>query len=665
MNFEHLLIESPDTLQNYLDQFVETEPVMGDTESTDLRLSATMLGFSFYQHNRAQSAFVALKTPFFQDRGIDIIVARKILNPWIKQHRFVFHNAKYDMGVFEQNGFAEPDLEGETTALIHLTDTQLLKNLETRVKEDFGYQKKKFSEIIGMKWDKIPWDRDTWKLFSLETLAEYAAEDVFWLHRIYEKYRGSTDKMGVSRIHDKIELPMTYVLKDMYRAGVPIDLPFLHKLDVECAKGLKDAEEKIFAEAGCRFNINSGKQCAEVLFDRLKYVSKFKTKGGARATDKKALKELAGAQGCTVAEYILEHSMLSTLYSSFISAIPRMTDEDGRLRCQFNSVGTETGRFSSSKPNLQNQPNNKKYPVRQGFVASKGCKFVVLDYSQIELRVTAHLSHDEKLMEAFKAGRDIHQEVADQVGVTRSQAKTLNFAMLYGLGAISLAESLKISEREAGQMLEDYASTYDGVASWKTHVEKKAKRDGFVKNMFGRIRMLPNVNSQRKGEYFAALRQAVNTTVQGTAADMMKIAMIKIHKYIKENQLPAQILLTVHDELVIEVKNSYATQVFAAAKHLMENVTEMRVPIIAEGKICDNWAQNKDDDYKGYPVDQPIPDEDDCYFDRLLDYLYPHHQTPTLLNATNQSIINTGASRVRTGEPLFSLLDLMQFNNFN
>ena len=257
---------------------------------------------------------------------------------------------------------------------------------------------------------------------------------------------------------------------------------------------------------------------------------------------------------------------------------------------------------SSSKPNLQNQPNSDLFPVRKAFIAAEGYKLVVLDWSQIELRVTAHFSKDERLMQAFLDGRDIHQEVADAIHIKRKEAKSVNFGILYGLSAASLALYIKNTEKVATKMLSDYGDTYNGVMAWKRHVEQQCADNGYVKNMFGRVRRLPHVKERKF--YFRALRQAVNFVIQGTCADMMKLAMIRVHEFFKAENIDARILLTVHDELVIECRANITQYVFTRVKEIMEQLIPMRVPIIADGKICDNWSQMKDDKYEGYMSSQ-------------------------------------------------------------
>lgn len=597
--FQYELIESPDDLRRYLAATNYDKEVICDTESTGLKLEATLLGFSFYQKGFLLPAFVVRQTPFHQGRGISLTDLQEILNPWFKLIKSIWQNAKYDGLVLQMNGFHIPIVVADTMVEIHLVNPDIPKKLETRVKVDFGYEKKTFEEVIGRKWEKIVWDTHTHTLFTLEQLGEYAAEDAFWTNSIHDYYWPKVQQMGVQKIHDKIELRMIPVLQRMKRHGIRINRKVLTDLEIKCAAGLRELEQQIYQQTGTPFNINSPKQLGEVLYDRLKYRCPILTATGARSTNKEAL-AILDAQGYPVAKLLSKYSQLDTLMTGFITKIPVMMDADGYLRGDFNSLGTTTGRLSANSPNLQNQPNNPEYPVRAAYTASPGCHLWALDYSQIELRVTAHLSRDPRLIKAFMDGRDIHKEVADALGIDRKAAKIVNFGILYGLGSRSLAFKLGTDEYTAKLYLNEYYQTYVGVKHWKEYVENKAKQQGYVVNMFGRIRPLSSLRSSSPGEFNHGLRQAVNTMVQGTSADLIKLAMIKIDAMLIEERLPAWMMLQVHDELVGEATKKVCPRVFNKIKHIMETICPMRVPIEADGKICDSWEQMKNDDFIGY-----------------------------------------------------------------
>jgi DNA polymerase-1 len=345
------------------------------------------------------------------------------------------------------------------------------------------------------------------------------------------------------------------------------------------------------------FNMNSPKQKAEVLFDKLKLPQTKATKSGGRSTDAAVLEDLA-ERGYEIAQHMVDYSTLQKLDSGYIKAIPRLINEDGRLRCDFNSGGTKTGRFSSSNPNLQNQPNNDDYPIRASFIPADGYDLAGADYSQIELRMMAHAAQDRKLMDAFWNGEDIHGRVARDLGIPRKGAKVVNFGVLYGMGPDKLARTLGISSKEAASIVTGYESTYRGYARWKENTETFATKHKYVKTIFGRIRRLPDASNPRnRTAYFAALRQGVNTVIQGSSADLMKIAMCKVYNRFKRDNLDAHILLTVHDELLIEASNAHIVEAYEVLVNEMESAVKLTVPIIAEGKICTNWSQMKDDDY--------------------------------------------------------------------
>lgn len=606
---QYQLITDADGLREYLTNYDESQVLVQDTETTGLKVHSKLLGISLYQPALKKPCFILVDNGYYVGRGIKLSTITEILNPILKNSKGVFHNAKFDLGIYQMNNIDLPELCFDTQIAVHLTDADRIKKLETVVKEDFGYEKKDFKTLTGLKWDKIVWNSSVEKYVPLDILAEYASEDVYWTYALYEKYKPILEQMEVTKVFERIELPLVHVLKDMKLRGVRIQKQVLYDMQKRCAKNIKKLETDIYKLAGAKFNINSPKQVGEILYKKMKYKPPKFTKSGAASCDADAL-EILAKQGCGVAVLLSEYSGLTTLQSSFIDAIPDMVDFDGYLRCDFNSTGARTGRFSSSSPNLQNQPNNSEYPVRAAFIPTDGYLFAILDWSQIELRIAAHLSKDAKLIAAFHSGRDIHQEVADQLGVRRKEAKAINFGILYGLGAANLALNIGggCTEAQAQKILDTYYETYTGIAAWKRYVENNARKDGFVRNMFGRVRPLRGVKSDNKKQFYGALRAAVNTIVQGSSADLMKLAMNRIHAMFKDEGLDAHILMTVHDELIIEAKSDIANDVFWKVKHIMENVIPMRVPILAEGKVCTDWSQMKDDDFKGYQIEEESGD---------------------------------------------------------
>lgn len=605
------VIKTEEELISYLTRnkgFLYGDPLTSfDTETTGLTIEATLLGISLFNYNR-NPAYISIKNRWFD--GIERSKAIELLEETFGSMRGLAHNGKFDLLVFKQNGFAEITLEVDSSLAVHAYDPELLKKLETRVKLDLGYSKQTFEEIIGKKWSKINWDIDTKPsidkktganvppLITLDLMAEYACEDVYWTMKLWEFYEPKIKEYELSDTLYKIEVPLSYTLRDMKYRGVSIDVPVLEEIGTRIDTKLDILEEEIYDLAGCQFNINSSQQKAEVLFNRLGLPQKYLTKGGKPSTDANALSELA-SDGHPIAGVMVEHSKLKTLNTNFVRAIPTLIDFDGKLRCDFNSDGARTGRMSSNGPNLQNQPNNEEYPVRKAFVPTKGFKFGIADWSQIELRIMAHCSKDPKLMKAFWDDEDIHTRVSIDLGIPRKGAKVINFGILYGMGPQKLAKTLGISEADARSIINGYFSTYTGFKHWKEYVEGFVTRKGYVRNIFKRIRRLPDATQFRdKRLYSAALRQAVNTIIQGSAADLMKLGMLSMNKMFIEEQLEAYLLLVVHDEFVNEIRDDGMLEyTFSKIVDVMENSIKLRVPIKADGKICDNWSDMKNDDY--------------------------------------------------------------------
>lgn len=563
------------------------DPFVFDTETESLSIDAILLGISLYGAG-VEPAFVPVD--YYFDNTLSIHTIRSVFSELMPGRKAIAHNAKYDLGVFHWNKITAPEVIADTLAMVHCYDPDREKNLEKRVKEDFHIEKPTFKEIIGKNWDRIDWKSEAPTLYL--KLAEYAAADAYYTYKLYKKYKPLLEQDDLLKIHDGIELPMAYLLHDMHKRGVRINVGALEEMGSRIGEASERITQNIYKEAGAVFNINSGPQKAKILYEKLGLPIYKHTGKGAPSTDADVLEKLA-AKGYTIAEDLVKYSELQKLNSGYIQSIPRFVDHDGMLRCNLNSCGTRTGRFSSDHPNLQNQPNNDEFPIREAFIARPGYKLLCADYSQIELRVMAHVSQDERFTEAFWNGEDIHGRVAKDLGIERKHAKIVNFGVLYGMGPESLANFLKLTVKEASEMIRDYENTYRGYAVWKAKTERKAARDGYVKTIHGRIRRLPGVTSSNKGAYYGALRQACNTVIQGSSADIIKLAMLRIFKEAQEVGL----LIQVHDELLAEARESAAVDAYYQMVNIMENTVKLRVPLIAEGKILDNWSQMKNDNF--------------------------------------------------------------------
>lgn len=589
------LVESADELERWFWQLEDNSILTFDWETTGLNYDAIPLGLSL--HQRGVSPCFA-PVDYFFDNGIPMGTLARICNRHFRRLRLIAHNAKYDYMISIMNGISRDSitLEADTLVMVHLYNPNLMKQLEKRVKEDFGYSKKTFDEICGKKWPKIDWAKEGNELLPL--LAGYAGEDTYWETQVYHKYKGMLDE-DAWKIMRKIELPLIPILADAKIRGVLIDVPLLQELHEKCESQLIKVRESIFDEAGCVFNLNSPKQKQQVFFERLRLPIIGTTRTGSPSTDSKAAVEWAN-MGYEIGKLLVKYSELQKLESGYLKPIPILVDDENVLRGDLNSCGTKTGRFSSSDPNLQNMPNNHDFPVRDAFIPRPGYLFVNYDYSQLELRVMAHMSKDPVFIDIFTHGRDPHGEVAKMLGITRKKAKVANFGVLYGLSDESFAAKFDVSTEQAHQIVEDYHKTYYGFAKWKVATENFAKKHGYVKNLFGRIRQLPMAAKTRYdkdfrfGEFSKDMRRAVNTIIQGTGADIMKLATIATVNEIKRRGLDAHFLLQVHDENLIEARIDQAKEVEQIMIDCMENTTKLCIPLEADGKIIAKWGEMKD-----------------------------------------------------------------------
>ncbi len=395
-------------------------------------------------------------------------------------------------------------------------------------------------------------------------------------------------------LYREMEAALVPVLADMERAGVSIDVPFLQALSLEYEKTIRDAEKKIYEAAGIEFNIGSPIQLRQVLFERLKLPIQRKTKSGA-STDVDVLEKLAEKH--PVPNLILAHRAASKLKSTYIDALPRMILPDGRVHTTFNQTVAATGRLSSSDPNLQNIPirTEEGKKIRRAFVAAPGMKFISADYSQMELRLVAALSGEPEMIEAFRAGEDIHATTAKSVfgsadGDNRSRAKAINFGIIYGQTKYGLANNIDISQADAAKYIDAYFARYPKIREYLDRVLAEATRRGFVETKFGRRRWMVDLNSKNPMAREAARRAAINHPIQGTAADVMKLAMLAAQKRLEAEGLRARMLLQIHDELIFEAPDGEVDRVVALARETMEGVATFDVPLKVDLGTGSNWA---------------------------------------------------------------------------
>jgi DNA polymerase-1 len=460
-----------------------------------------------------------------------------------------------------------------------------------------GWRTITFEDIAGSGSKQLSFNQ-----IDVEKAAKYAAEDADVTLRLHQTlWPRITKEPGIKYIFEAIEMPLVPVLMGMERAGVLIDPNKLEKQGEELQKRLQELEQEAFVLAGHNFNINSPKQLQEVMFQKLKLPVLQKTPTGQPSTADGTLQELA--LDFALPRLIIEYRSLSKLMSTYTSRlIEQIHPVTKRIHTSYNQTGTTTGRLSSSHPNLQNIPirTPEGRRIRQAFVAAKEHKLLSADYSQIELRLMAHISEDPNLLHAFANGLDIHKATAAEVGnlsidqVTpemRRDAKAINFGLIYGMSAFGLTRQLGIDRKAAQEYIDRYFARYPGVKTYMDNTRAKAKEQGFVETLWGRRLYLPDINASQVQRQKAAERTAINAPLQGSAADIIKMAMIRINHWINENSIPAKMIMQVHDELVFEVAAQALNDIAASIGQHMTEVVALHVPLLVSIGSGDNWDE--------------------------------------------------------------------------
>ncbi len=430
----------------------------------------------------------------------------------------------------------------------------------------------------------------------------YACEDADITLRLYEVLSEALEKDELMEIAEKLEFPLMEVLAKMEMHGVLIDQKMLEEFSKDLRDDLLELEQSIYEKAGTEFNINSPQQLGEVMFDKMGLPPGKKTKTGQYSTAESVLRKLA--TDYDMPELVLEYRALSKLKSTYVDALPKLINEKtGRIHTDFNQSVAATGRLSSSNPNLQNIPirTERGREIRKAFVADEGYQLLSADYSQVELRVIASIAGDKNMIEAFENDEDIHSRTAKEIfdldsldDVTadhRRRSKEVNFGIPYGVSAYGLANRLGISNGEGKEMIDQYFDRFPGILRYINETKEFAKEHGYVKTLMGRRRYIPQINSGNWNRRSFAERTAINMPIQGTAADIIKQAMIDIQEYIEENELKTKMLLQVHDELIFEVPDEEADTVPEQLKKLMETAYELACPLKVDMGLAENWLE--------------------------------------------------------------------------
>lgn len=525
-----------------------------------------------------QEDFVEIFKPIFENEKINFIgYDLKFVKHMLKTLNIDLKNISFDIMIASY--CINPSQQ-------HTIENLALKFLDFYIKSN--------EEIFSKGTKKIQADN-----IDISTMATYSCSKSISIYNLKNVLIQKLKQNNLTTLFFDIEMPLVKVLYEMEYIGIKTDKNFLNDFDKELTNEISIIENKIYSLAGETFNINSPKQLATILFEKLKLPTIKKTKTGY-STDESVLLELTQYD---VANEILKYRELQKLKSTYIDSMKRFIEVEGeRIHTIFNQAVTTTGRLSSSEPNLQNIPIRTEYGrrLRKAFVANEGKIFVCADYSQIDLRSLAHISKDKNLIKAFNCGQDIHTvtamevfDIANKEDVTkqhRAMAKSINFGIVYGISAFGLSKQLDISVKQAKQYIDSYFSKYIGVKNWSTKIIEEAKQRGYVKTITGRIRYIPEIQSSNKQIVSFGERMALNTPVQGTSADIIKVAMINISKKIKEKNLKSKILLQVHDDLLLEVPKEEKNIVINMLKYEMENAIKLEVPLLVSIKAGNNWS---------------------------------------------------------------------------
>ena len=594
-NYECILDEA--SLDKWIQKIQEASLTAVDTETTSLdALAAQLVGISL-SVTSGEACYIPvghLNAPEQLKR--DDVLDR--LKPWLesKTHYKVGQNLKYDAHIFANYGITLQGVEFDTLLESYVLESHMPHNMDSLADRHLGMKTIKYEEVCGKGVHQIGFDQ-----VDLQTATEYAAEDADITLRLHlALWPQIQANPGLLYIYEKIEMPAMRVLGIMERNGIRIDSALLAKQGQEIGKRLLALEGEIHQLAGQPFNIQSPKQIAEILFGQLELPVIKKTPSGSPSTDEEVLQKLA--EDYPLPARILDYRSLAKLMSTYIEKLPRMADpQTGRVHTNFSQAVAVTGRLASSEPNLQNIPvrTEEGRRIREAFIPAPGCKLLSADYSQIELRIMAHIAEDANLLEAFAAGKDVHQATAAEIfGIPlaevsseqRRYAKVINFGLIYGMSAFGLAGNLGIERGAAQNYIAKYFERYPGVAQYMERTRLEARDRGYVETVFGRRLWLPEIKSngpRRQG----AERAAINAPMQGTAADLIKLAMIAVENWIEKEQLKTKMLLQVHDELVFDVPLDEIELLQAKLPGLMCQVAQLKVPLVVSIGVGDNWEE--------------------------------------------------------------------------
>jgi len=595
--YETLLTEAD--LNRWVKKLNQAKFFALDTETDNLDyMAANLVGISFALEN-GEAAYLPLQLDYLgAPKTLEKTTALTLLKPVLENPAIqkVGQNFKYDLTIFARNGIDVQGVVFDTMLESYVLNSTGRHNMDDLAKRYLGHQTISFEEIAGKGKNQL-----TFNQIPLEQAAEYAAEDADVTMKLQQVlWEKLSKEPTLEKLFKEMELPLLGVLSRMERRGVLIDSDALFLQSNEIANRLSELEEQAYVLAGQPFNLASTKQLQEILFDKLGLPVIQKTPKGAPSTNEEVLEELAFSH--ELPKVLVEHRGLSKLKSTYTDKLPQMVNpQTGRVHTSYHQAVTATGRLSSSDPNLQNIPirNEEGRRIRQAFIAREGFTVVAADYSQIELRIMAHLSQDQGLINAFTQGKDIHRSTAAEIfGVAldevtseqRRNAKAINFGLIYGMSAFGLSRQLGIGRADAQSYMDLYFKRYPGVQTFMHDIREKAKAQGYVETLFGRRLYLPDINSSNGMRRKAAERVAINAPMQGTAADIIKRAMIQLDQKL-QNDPDIAMIMQVHDELVFEVRSEKIAFYSELIKTQMESAADLMVPLIVDVGQGNNWDE--------------------------------------------------------------------------
>ena len=596
-NVEHnyQLIKDKEKARQLCERLMQSPFISLDTETNSTNaIDAELVGLSFSV--KEHEAFYVAISPVREEAQEMVNIFKPLYEN--TDTLKIGQNIKYDYEVLRNYGI---DIQGKMfdTMLAHYVwHPELRHNMDYMAETLLGYQTVHIEELIGQKGKNQKNMRD----LTPEDVYEYAAEDADITLQLKNVLEKKLDEVNARKLFEEIEMPLVKVLADMEINGVRLDTDQLKETQKVFTDRMNQYERHAFEEAGQEFNISSPRQVGDILFGKMQLVEKpKKTKTGQYVTSEEVLQQLSGK--APIVDDILNYRGMKKLLGTYVEALPKLIDEkDQHIHTSFNQAITATGRLSSSDPNLQNIPvrDNDGKEIRKCFIPDEGCKWFSADYSQIELRIMAHLSGDKNMIEAFREGFDIHRATASKIwkesiedvsDAQRKKAKQANFGIIYGITAFGLAQRMDISNKEAKQLIDDYFETFPKVYQYMEQAKESAREKGYAETMFGRRRYLPDIKSGNNTVRGFAERNAINAPIQGSEADIIKIAMIRIWQRFKDENLRSKMILQVHDELNFSVYPDEENKVKEIVVQEMENAVNLSVPLTADSGLGDNWLE--------------------------------------------------------------------------